>query len=295
MTTVTERQCAACGRTFLGYKAKCEACRAVERQCVTCGATFTGRNRECAACRIPQRGCIACNRTFRGTQLLCPTCRLTERDCVVCGERFRGLYRKCAACRTVEHACVTCGHAFRATNAQCQACRTSHRQCVTCGRPHRRLTLECDSCSGRSRATANARRARLLAAQATGPLPRSVYVEVLASGPCVYCGAPPTDVDHIRALTQGGDEARDNLAPACRACNNSKGRKLLIHWDPVKVAHGVVHSPAVAAELERELATTVTRVDSALACDAGDSAPESRARALLRVTSRVWWDDGAYA
>jgi len=85
-------------------------------------------------------------------------------------------------------------------------------------------------------------------------VPRSVYIEVLASGPCIYCGAIPTHVDHIRPLALGGHEARYNLAPACRPCNQSKGGKLLIHWDPARVAHGAAHSPAVAAELDRELA-----------------------------------------
>lgn len=98
----------------------------------------------------------------------------------------------------------------------------------------------------------NARRARELAAQVAGPLPRSVYVDVLASGPCAYCGAAATAVDHVRPLAEGGHEARYNLAPACRSCNCSKGGKLLIHWDPVRVAHGAAHSPAVAAELDRE-------------------------------------------
>ena len=254
MTTVTERTCAGCGRTFTGYKAKCEACRATKRNCVICGTEFTGRNRECPACRIPWRKCEACPREFRGTQLLCPTCRLTDRECVICGAPHRSLYRKCSACRSPEHPCVTCGHIFSASNSQCQACRKSDRKCVTCGKPHRRLTLECDSCSGRQRQNDNSRRARKLAAQVAGPVPRSVYIEVLASGPCAYCGAPATHVDHVRSLRQGGDEAEYNLVPACQPCNQSKGRKLLIHWDPVRVAYGIAHSAAVADELERELA-----------------------------------------
>jgi len=191
---------------------------------------------------------------YRGTQYLCPTCRLTDRECVICGATFRGLYRKCSACRYPEHPCITCEHVFRASNSQCQECRKSDRACTACGKTHRRLTLECDSCSGRARTHGNARRARKLAAEVAGPVPRSVYIEVLASGPCIYCGAIPTHVDHIRPLALGGHEARYNLAPACRPCNQSKGGKLLIHWDPARVAHGAAHSPAVAAELDRELA-----------------------------------------
>jgi hypothetical protein len=40
---------------------------------------------------------------------------------------------------------------------------------------------------------------------------------------------------------------------ASKRCNKSKSAKLLIHWDPERVAHGAVQSFLVAAELEREL------------------------------------------
>jgi hypothetical protein len=283
---MTERSCTECGRTFVGYKAKCEACRAAKRECVTCGKTFTGRNRECASCRIPRRTCTDCDRIFRGTQLLCPTCRLIDRECVICGAKFRGLFRKCSACRTPEHPCVSCGRTIRETARKCQSCRITDRECVTCGRTHRRHTLECDSCSGRSRAAENARRARERASQVAGPLPRSVYVEVLASGPCVYCGRPAATVDHIWPLALGGHEARYNLAPACRPCNSSKGDKLLTHWDPVRVAHGVAHSPLVAAELERETADLLTPVDGRMV-DGRNGEPKATTLARKLQVDRV--------
>jgi 5-methylcytosine-specific restriction endonuclease McrA len=62
-------------------------------------------------------------------------------------------------------------------------------------------------------------------------------------------------------LARGGYEAEGNLVPACEACNKRKKAKLLAEWDPVKVVHGVAHSPAVAAELERELATARTKIN----------------------------------
>jgi hypothetical protein len=40
--------------------------------------------------------------------------------------------------------------------------------------------------------------------------------------------------------------------PACKSCNFSKGAKLLTDWGRAeRVAHGVAHSPKVAAEWER--------------------------------------------
>lgn len=48
---------------------------------------------------------------------------------------------------------------------------------------------------------------------------------------CSYCGSTdnPT-VDHIVPLIRGGSNDMDNLTPACRSCNSSKGDKLLSEW-----------------------------------------------------------------
>jgi hypothetical protein len=76
----------------------------------------------------------------------------------------------------------------------------------------------------------------------------------MTSGPCVYCGAAAAVVDHVRPLSRGGAEHESNLVPACRSCNSSKGRRLLIEWLPEPVAYGVAHSSIVAAELARQAA-----------------------------------------
>jgi len=182
----------------------------------------------------------------------CRTCRDTERVCATCGEPFTGSASNCWRCRAGEHPCARCGRPVRVTNVLCSACRTEPRPCITCGKTFRGRTLECKVCSGQSRADDHARRARKLAAEVAGPLPRSAYQRVIASGPCVYCGAPATSADHIRPLSRGGHEAEYNLVPACGSCNSSKRDRLLTEWDPVRVAHGAAHSPAVAAELARE-------------------------------------------
>lgn len=51
---------------------------------------------------------------------------------------------------------------------------------------------------------------------------------------CTYCGSveDPT-IDHIVPLIRGGTNDMDNLTPACRSCNSSKGDKLLNEWRPV--------------------------------------------------------------
>lgn len=47
--------------------------------------------------------------------------------------------------------------------------------------------------------------------------------EVLASGPCFYCGKKPTQIDHMIPVSRGGTRVRHNLVPACRRCNQAKG------------------------------------------------------------------------
>lgn len=49
---------------------------------------------------------------------------------------------------------------------------------------------------------------------------------------CTYCGSiEKIEIDHIVPLSRGGTHEPENLAPACRACNRSKGAKLLSEWE----------------------------------------------------------------
>lgn len=53
----------------------------------------------------------------------------------------------------------------------------------------------------------------------------------LYCGLCVYCDAKATTVDHIVSLAKNhGSNAIENLVPACRSCNSSKGAKHLLTW-----------------------------------------------------------------
>jgi hypothetical protein len=254
-----DRACIACGKTFHGVKRTCEDCRGKDRPCAACGRIFRGTKNTCPACSPPRRECATCGRTFSGTSFVCPQCTATDRQCPVCGKAFHGYQTVCRSCRVTDRQCAACGRTFRGDQNECPGCRYTERQCVSCGRVFRsHCYLECGTCSGRTNVTNSRRRARRLAAQINGPLPRMAYVRILASGPCVYCGAAASSIDHVRPLAAGGDEREDNLVPACGGCNKSKHAKLLIHWDPVKVAYGAAHSPAVAAELQREKAGLLT-------------------------------------
>lgn len=48
---------------------------------------------------------------------------------------------------------------------------------------------------------------------------------------CAYCGASVTlERDHILALTKGGALSKDNIVPACKSCNSSKGNRDMVAW-----------------------------------------------------------------
>jgi 5-methylcytosine-specific restriction protein A len=45
---------------------------------------------------------------------------------------------------------------------------------------------------------------------------------VLAEQPRCQCGAPATEMDHIRPVSLGGGDERENLQGLCRPCHLSK-------------------------------------------------------------------------
>jgi 5-methylcytosine-specific restriction endonuclease McrA len=47
---------------------------------------------------------------------------------------------------------------------------------------------------------------------------------------CCFCGGAYECIDHLWALHRAGLHTRDNLYPACRRCNGSKGDKPWYDW-----------------------------------------------------------------
>lgn len=83
---------------------------------------------------------------------------------------------------------------------------------------------------GRHRDNAHKRRARMAGA-AISPADMAQIIVELKRQPCVYCGATERiEIDHVIPLCRGGAHEPENLAPACKSCNCSKGRRLLSEW-----------------------------------------------------------------
>jgi len=49
-------------------------------------------------------------------------------------------------------------------------------------------------------------------------------------GRCAYCGGTADTFDHVIPITHGGRTTPDNIVPACRSCNASKGTKDVHEW-----------------------------------------------------------------
>lgn len=47
---------------------------------------------------------------------------------------------------------------------------------------------------------------------------------------CAYCLCQATAIDHLTPIFLGGKDEPDNVVPACKRCNSSKGKKPLLQW-----------------------------------------------------------------
>jgi 5-methylcytosine-specific restriction endonuclease McrA len=158
--------------------------------------------------------------------------------CDLCGKAIRSdstrEFARCHPCRRVASLrrvippalCIQCGEEFRPG--------LSHgtRISVTCSKrcaQHLRVGREV----GDLKPGHNSRRSVLESSQPG--LTRSARVRLLhrwiyQGRDCAYCMNAATTVDHVVPLFRGGTNFEGNLAPACRQCNASKGRWLLVEW-----------------------------------------------------------------
>lgn len=79
------------------------------------------------------------------------------------------------------------------------------------------------------------RRARQKALPASLTQAEWEEIKVSFNNECAYCGRKlPLERDHIIPLTKGGAFAKENIVPACKSCNSSKGNRDLIAWYKTK-------------------------------------------------------------
>lgn len=94
------------------------------------------------------------------------------------------------------------------------------RACLTCGRSFTPRTYQQRRCEAHE---ARGRSSRSPTTRAQDPEYHRNRAALLANDPpCVYCGQPATQADHIVPVALGGTHHAANLAPACAHCNASK-------------------------------------------------------------------------
>ena len=73
-------------------------------------------------------------------------------------------------------------------------------------------------------------------------IPRAVRREILAGG-CAYCEDDAAHVDHVVPLSRGGTNDRENLAGACRRCNEEKLDSTPDEWRAWREERGMSWPP----------------------------------------------------
>jgi len=104
----------------------------------------------------------------------------------------------------------------------------------------------CEECSQKAsdwrqanpeKVCASASRRRALMAQVLSTLTPEQWLEILEyyDRRCAYCFVSEAEVgtlhmEHVMPIFRGGTNTPDNVVPACRSCNSSKGIKTLKEW-----------------------------------------------------------------
>lgn len=70
------------------------------------------------------------------------------------------------------------------------------------------------------------RRARLQCVPRTLTVAEWQRIKAAYNHRCAYCVLPlPLEMDHVVPLTKGGAHSKENVVPACKSCNSSKGNR----------------------------------------------------------------------
>lgn len=127
--------------------------------------------------------------------------------------------------------CVDCGVACEGFGTKrCPPCRRNitHERSRVCAAAWRAKNPERSRASAKAQTYKRRSRLREMPKDFTAQSVRGLFEYF--GGRCAYCLGMATTIDHIEPLALGGQNALENLVPACRSCNSSKGAKPLLIW-----------------------------------------------------------------
>lgn len=194
--------------------------------CINCDALFVPHKRESNAQWQRRRFCSRrCAQRYRSLRSDGPA----KGRCEDCGEFVIGLIVRC---------CKPCWGKRRYV-AQRERLLEQHRQWRAANpdywrQPHIRernrqwLRDHPEAAKKHLRATIRRRRARAAGRSVEQVRDTEAYIEFLGADVCAYCGGPADTIDHIDALTSGGDHIWENMTAACRSCNSRKHKASLL-------------------------------------------------------------------
>ena len=175
-------------------------------------------------------------------------------QCKVCGGIFKAPNGKTSTCRSCEEAgykyCNRCGkilpiEEFHIYGKRVDGSTKYYGHCIQC---HRNITTTEEATkrhTQESRRRYNndeeVRKRRLHSnrnnayvrrgAEGTHTIDEWINTLELFGHKCCYCGSDKNlTKDHVVPLSKGGTNYIENILPACRSCNSSKGTKELIEW-----------------------------------------------------------------
>lgn len=239
------RRCLKCSTTialpehafYVGVRAYCSkecADRCLTAACQNLRApVYKSR---CVSCGIARQRIIAGKKYCRGCQQEIPrgsTPRILCDTCVTQHARQRDAYRE--DLRKLERKQRTC------KNCNCLILENYKHFCAVCQKQRNAV---------RKRKNAKTQKhKRRLKTGAMYTFSAKIWESVLAQfgNCCAYCLEPCVrlEMDHFEPISNGGSHTVENVVPACRTCNASKGSKPALLWllqkrvDSNGGAHGI--------------------------------------------------------
>lgn len=242
------QRCPACNEKFRRHNPDFIARKKYDGPCVNCGSfeSTNGRfvRKLCERCygRFKANGSPEYRKKYSGPCVVCGS--LTPDYAKYFQEKMCGkCYRK--HIHAVKHPkqqgyCIDCGIAIETKRhitrkKRCNSCYTKWKRASSPAyvkkekdRQNRYYSTE----KGRESRRSTVRKRRAILANVEATLTKEEWQEILKhfDYKCAYCkSAKKIEMDHVFPISKGGTHTANNVVPACRKCNSSKGNKVLGH------------------------------------------------------------------
>lgn len=189
-----------------------------KKQCPECGADFLART---AGRKFCSTSCSSRNKKSRHPTKYTPPAIDMRRTCDSCARTFERTSRygptpqECPSCRSARRcaANLSAGYAQAHYIANQERYRELGRAWKAA---NREFVREASVRHG------GVRRARMLGTAVVEFSADQLAARVSMFGCCWMCGAPWTEIDHVKPLSKNGPHILANLRPACTPCNRRK-------------------------------------------------------------------------